>query len=210
VGYTSSVATVRPIRVPPPEPVEIHARAIDNLRYIRQAMERAGSFTAVPGVGGILMGVTALVAASLATPVTQVNYWLAIWAGEALLALAIGVGFAARKAHAAKMALLSGPGRKFVSGLVPPIAAGALITAALYAAGYAAPIPGVWLLLYGTGVLAGGAASVRVVPVMGLCFMAMGAVALFAPASWGNILMAAGFGGIHILFGIVITVKYGG
>jgi hypothetical protein len=161
-------------------------------------------------VGGILMGITALLAASIAAPVMDVNSWLAIWVGEAIVALFLGVVFAARKAHAAKMALLSGPGQKFVLGLVPPIAAGAVITAALYRAGYPAPIPGSWLLLYGTGVLTGGAASVRIVPVMGGCFMALGALALFAPPSWGNVLMAAGFGGVHILFGIVITVKYGG
>jgi hypothetical protein len=188
----------------------MHEHAIDNLRYIRQTMERAGSFTAVPGVGGILMGATALGAAVIAAPVFDVSSWLSIWVAEAVVALLIGVVFATRKAHAAKMALLSGPGRKFVVGLVPPILAGAVLTAALYRAGYMAPIPGAWLLLYGTGVLTGGAASVRVVPVMGLCFMAMGALALFAPASWGNLVMAAGFGGIHILFGIMITVKYGG
>ena len=188
----------------------MHAHAIDNLRYIRQTMERAGSFTAVPGVGGILMGVTALTAALVAAPVVDTRLWLAIWVGAAAVALLIGVAFAARKAHAAKMVLLSGPGRKFVLGLVPPIVAGAVLTAALYRGGQMAPIPGAWLLLYGTGVLTGGAASVRVVPVMGLCFMVAGAIALFAPASWGSLVMAAGFGGIHIIFGTIITVKYGG
>jgi len=173
-------------------------------------MERAGSFTAVPGTGGILMGATALGAALLADRMTGAGAWLIIWMAAAVVALSLGVIFAARKAHAVKMPLLSGPGRKFVRGLVPPMVAGAILTAALYRAGVPGPIPGAWMLLYGTGVLTGGAASVRVVPVMGMCFMAMGAAALFAPASWGNGLMAAGFGGIHILFGIVITVKYGG
>lgn len=188
----------------------MHAHAIDNLRYIRQTMEAAGSFTAVPGVGGILMGAVALAAAMLAGGASAVNRWLAIWAAAALAALTIGVIFAARKAHAVKMPLLTGPGRKFILGLAPPMLAGAIITAALYRAGMPGPIPGAWMLLYGTGVLTGGAASVRVVPVMGLCFMVMGTIALFAPEAWGNGLMAAGFGGLHILFGTIITVKYGG
>jgi hypothetical protein len=188
----------------------MHAHAIDNLRYIRQTMERAGSFTAVPGTGGILMGAIALAASLWAGRISDIRSWLLIWVAAAVVALSIGVIFAARKSHAVKMPLLSGPGRKFILGLVPPILAGAIITAALYRAGSPGLIPGAWMLLYGTGVLTGGAASVRVVPVMGLCFMLMGTATLFAPASWRNELMAAGFGGIHILFGTIITVKYGG
>jgi len=188
----------------------MHDHAIDNLRYIRRTMERAGSFTAVPGTGGILMGVIALVASMLAGPSAGIRSWLAIWVVAALAALTTGVLFASRKAHAAKMPLLSGPGQKFILGLAPPMLAGAILTAALYRLGVFAPIPGAWMLFYGTGVLTGGAASVRVVPVMGACFMILGTVALFSPAAWGNGLMAAGFGGLHILFGTIITVKYGG
>lgn len=206
IRYNSGVASVRPIR---PEPVSLQAHAIDNLAYIRQTMERAGSFTAVPGTGGILMGATALAAALIAAR-AEGRTWVLIWLAAAVVALSLGVLFAARKAHAVKMPLLSGPGRKFIWGLVPPMIAGAILTAALDRGEAAASIPGAWMLLYGTGVLTGGAASVRVVPVMGLCFMALGTAALFAPAAWGNYFMAAGFGGIHILFGTIIAVKYGG
>src|SRR5262245_47774553 len=156
----------------------MHDHAIDNLRYIRQTMESAGSFTAVPGIGGILMGAVALGAALLAGPIIGTQSWRAIWLAAAVAALAIGVIFSARKANSVNMPLLNGPGRKFVRGLVPPMLAGAILTAALYRGGVPAPIPGAWMLLYGTGVMTGGGASVRVVPVMGMCFIVVGTVAL--------------------------------
>jgi hypothetical protein len=183
---------------------------MDNLHYIRRTMERAGSFTAVPGAGGVLMGATAMAAAWMAASQASAVRWLAVWVAEAILALLIGIIAAARKSARAKMPLLSAPGRKFIAAFVPSMAAGALLTWVLFRAGPIAVLPGVWLLLYGAGVVAGGAASVRIVPLMGACFMAIGGVALLGPASWGNPLLAAGFGGLHILFGVTITVKYGG
>lgn len=208
--YNPFVATVRPIRAARPEPIPLHAHAMDNLRYIRRTMERAGAFTAVPGRWGSLMGLTAVGAALLAGRQASPSRWMAVWLLEALLACAMGLGGAARKSRLVGVPLFSGPGRKFLLGFAPPLLAGAVLTVALARAGLTAALPGVWLLLYGAGVLCGGAASVRVVPVMGLCFMAIGTVALFAPAVWGNTILAAGFGGLHILFGILITVKYGG
>jgi hypothetical protein len=198
------MATVRP------KPVELHAHAMDNLQYIRGAMERAGLFTTVPGLGGVLMGSTALVAAWIAGPPTGEARWLGAWAVEAALALLIGLAAALEKSRRTGTPLLRGPGRKFLEGFAPAMVAGVLLTAALSHAGATMFLPGIWLLLYGTAVVSGGANSVRVVPLMGACFMGMGAVALLMPAAYGNVFLAAGFGGLHIFFGTVIAVKYGG
>jgi len=191
-------------------PVALDAHAADNLRYIRETMERAGSFTAVPGWGGVVIGVTAVAAALVAARQSTPERWLATWLVEAVLAIAIASGATARKARQARMPLFSGPGRKFALSFAPPLVVGALLTAVLFRAGGWKVLPGMWLLLYGTAVVTGGAFSVRVVPVMGMCFMAVGAAALFSPASWGNAFMAAGFGGLQIVFGLVIAKKYGG
>ena len=182
---------------------------MDNLKYIRQTLERAGSFTAVPGKGGMLMGVVALLAARLAAGQPSAGSWLAIWTGAAIVALAIGIAGAALKSRRFQMPLFSGPGRKFIAGFTPAIVAGAVMTAVFYRAGISGFLPGVWLLLYGAAVLAGGSASVRIVPVMGACFMFLGTVALLLPG-WNDLMLPVGFGGLHLIFGTVIAVKYGG
>lgn len=204
------MSAVGPLRSRRPEPAAIDVHAADNLRYIRETMERAASFTAVPGWGGVAIGLTAIAAAIVAARQGNPRAWLATWLGEALLAVAIATAATLRKARAARVPLLSGPGRKFALSFLPPLLVGALLTAGLFRAGYLAVLPGMWLLLYGTAVVTGGAFSVRVVPLMGLCFMGAGAAALFAPAAWGNWFMAVGFGGLQIVFGLVIARRYGG
>jgi hypothetical protein len=194
---------------PRTQPVELHEHAMDNLKYIRQTLERAGSFTAVPGKGGILMGLTALVAARIATRQPTATGWLTVWTLAAAVAVAIGLLGASMKSRRFQMPLFSGPGRKFVAGFAPAILAGAVLTAVFYRAGISGFLPGIWLLLYGAAVLAGGSASVRVVPIMGACFMFVGTLALLLPG-WNDLFMPVGFGGLHVVFGTIITVKYGG
>jgi hypothetical protein len=196
-----------PRDVPPEAPA---GRALEDLRFIRQTIESAAAFTAVPGVGGILIGVTAVGAALVAARQSGPAAWLATWVVEGVLAFAIAGAAMIRKARRAETPVFSRPGRKFALSLSPPLLAGALLTVVLYRAGNVSTLPGLWLLLYGTGVVTGGAFSVRVVPVMGLCFMVTGAVALFCPAAWGNILMGVGFGVLHMVFGAIIAWRYGG
>ena len=192
------------------EPPALHERAMDNLKYIRETMERATAFTAISGWGLVAIGVTALAATLLSAQQKAFKGWLTVWVAEAVIALLIAGWSMDRKARAAKMPLLSGPGRKVAFSLSPPIFAGAIVTVVLYRAGLTNAIPGLWLLLYGTGVITGGMFSVSAVPFMGLCFMALGAAAFLVPAVLANWFMAAGFGGLHIVFGVIIARRYGG
>ena len=204
------MAVVRPIRSVSAEPIGLHAQAMDNLQFIRSTMESAGSFTAVPGRGGIVMGATALFAAFAAHLSANPGNWLKVWMAEAILALAIGMAFSYRKAMQNRTPLLSKPFRRFVLGVAPSVFAGALLTLVFYQGGLNHLLPAMWLLLYGAGITAGGAFSVRVVPMMGMSFLALGTVATLAPAGWTDALLAAGFGGFHILFGCIIARRYGG
>ena len=193
-----------------PEPPALHDRAMDNLRYIRETMESATAFTGISGWGEIAIGITAFLATAISAMQSTFNAWLAVWIAEGLISLLIAGWSMDRKSRAIEMPLGSGPGRKAVFSLTPPMIAGGLLTIMLVQAGLTSAIPGVWLLLYGTGVITGGMYSVRVVPIMGICLMTLGALALFSPPEFANWFMAAGFGGLHVVFGAIIVRKHGG
>jgi len=193
---------------PPDQPILLHSKAMDNLAFIRDTMERSAVFTGVPGWGAAAMGVVALGFAAVAEPQTDPAAWLRVWLIAAVVAISIAVGAISLKLKRAPSS--EGSMRKFGFGLVPPLAAGALLTGVLSNAGQWQLIPGVWLLLYGVGVMTAGAYSVRVVPIMGACFAAIGVAAFFTPAAWSNGWLAAGFGGLHIIFGTFIARRHGG
>lgn len=183
---------------------------MDDLRFIRKTMERGAAFTAVPGWGGATMGATALAAAAIASSQASPDRWLLVWVIEAALAVLIGIVAIQRKARRAKLPVLSGAGRKFILSFLPPALAGVALTAALWRAGAYELLPGAWLLLYGAAVVTAGTFSVRIIPVMGICFMVFGVAALLAMPTAGDLAMALGFGGLHIGFGITIARRHGG
>jgi hypothetical protein len=199
-----------PIRQRRQRPADIRHHALDELRYIRQTMERASSLTAFPGLGQVAIGITALAACALTARETRLERWLLVWAIEALVAVAIGSAAMAIKARLLQGPLLTETWRRFAVSFTLPIVAGALLTLVFWRAGLRGPIAGTWLLLYGVGVAAGGAFSVPTVRTMGYAFMALGGAALFAPPAWGTALLAVGFGGLHVAFGIAIARRHGG
>jgi len=182
----------------------------DDLRFIRDTMERSAAFTAVSGWGQVFLGATAFCAALLANRQTTPYGWLRVWLAEGLLAVAIGLLACTFKANRRGLPLFSGPARKVALGLAPPLVAGAFLTFLLFRSGQEAALPAMWLLLYGAGIMTGGAFSVPIVPVMGLCFMLLGGLTVLGPATWGNWFLAAGFGGLHIVFGFLIARRHGG
>jgi hypothetical protein len=183
---------------------------LDQLQFIRQTMESATSFTAVPGWGTVMLGITAIATAVLARTLASQVTWVLLWLGEALLAALISLIAMVKKTGGIAKLAASIPARKCALSLVPPLAAGAVLTIVMMEQHLYAALPGMWLMLYGVAVITGGAFSVRVVPVMGICFAVFGTVALALPAGWSNGVMAAGFGGLHVVFGLVIARRHGG
>lgn len=198
---------------PPPDaprrPADLGDRALDNLSFIRDTMERATAFTGVPGWGGVAMGATAVAAAVLAAGAATPGGWLGTWLAEAVLAFLIGAWSLGRKSRRQRFSTRSRPVRQFFLSFFPPLAVGVLLTVVLWRSGLPQFLPGTWLLLYGTAVVTGGAFSVRAVPLMGAVLMAIGAAAILWPA-WGDLAMGTGFGAVQIGFGWYIARRHGG
>src|SRR5215469_10730428 len=182
----------------------------EDLRYIRDTMERSAAFTAVSGWGQVVLGATAIAAALWAARQLSAFGWLRVWLAEGLLAVAVGLLACTWKANRRGLPLFSGPARKVALGLAPPLVAGAFLTFLLFRAGLEWALPAVWLLLYGAGIITGGAFSVPIVPVMGVCFMLLGGLTVLGRVAWGNWFLGIGFGGLHIVFGLLIARRHGG
>jgi hypothetical protein len=197
--------TTPTVVVTPPVP-----DAMENLQFIRRTLEVSGSFTAVPGWGLVTVGVTAIGAGIIAQQQTTMQRWILVWLGEAIIGAVIATWAMYAKAQRTGVSLLGAPGRRFALGLAPPLIAGMVLTPILYYHHAVTDVPGTWLLLYGTGVVTGGTYSIRIVPVMGTCFMLLGLISLWSPPAWNPACMIAGFAGLHIVFGYLIARNYGG
>lgn len=191
------------------DPIALHQHAEDNLRYIRATMESATSFTGVSGLGYVVAGLSALPATWLAARQADEAGWLAVWMLELVLASGLAFALTAYKAVKQGSSLVSASGRKLLFAFLPAMVAGGLVTLAFYLSGHVELLPGIWLCLYGAAVMTAGAWSVRIIPVMGGTFMVFGAVTLLAPVS-GDLMLALGMGGLHVIFGSYIWRHHGG
>ena len=201
----------RPLRLDRSDsPVSLHEKAMDDLRFIRKTMERSGSFTAVPGWGGVGIGALALPAAWFASQQPTPLRWLAVWMATAVLAAVIAAVTLSLKSRRFGAPLATGPGRKFLMSFLPPVGAAIALTVALFPHAPTALLPGLWMLCYGAAVISAGTFSVGAVPLMGIGFMWIGTLALATPPAWADAWMALGFGGLHLGFGALIARRHGG
>jgi hypothetical protein len=184
--------------------------ALDDLRYIRSTMESAGAFTSVPGWAMVGLGLSAVVTAVIAGFQPDRDRWLVAWVIEAAFAAVVAVLAVAQKSRRRGLAVTAGPNRRFASSFAPAMVTGAILTFALWSRGVPDLLPGTWLLAFGASVTAGSAASVAPVRALGVTFVTLGAVAFVLPASWGDAILAFGFGGVLAAFGAIIARRHGG
>jgi hypothetical protein len=207
MGSTQAEPTVSPhSRVPP----ALHSRAIADLRFIRDTMASVSAYTAFSGWGLTAVGAGALVAGMVATRQQHLEGRLLVWLADALVSIVVGVLASVLKARSAGQPLWAGPIRKFSLSFAPAILAGAVLTVVLLSTDFARLLPGIWLLLYGTGLASAGAFSARIIPIIGVGFFALGVLTLASAPALANALLMAGFGGLHVLLGLVIARRHGG
>jgi len=188
----------------------LHSRALADLQFIRNTMARASAYTAFSGWGLVVLGAGALLSGLIARQRPRLIDQLTLWVMDAGLSMAVGALSAILKARSAGQSLTAGPIRKFSLSFAPAILAGGVLTGVLIRTASAALLPGIWLLLYGTGLASAGALSVRIIPLIGTCFFALGAITLLASPAWANALLMIGFGGLHVVLGVVIARRFGG
>ncbi|HKO04542.1 MAG TPA: hypothetical protein VJW51_07320 [Candidatus Acidoferrales bacterium] len=190
--------------------IPMEARAGENLRVIRETLERSAAFSTIPGWGGAAMGLSGAAAAVCASRAASPARWLEVWLAAALVACVIGITAMVRGARRAQVPLLAGPGRRFALVFSSAVLSGAVLTVGLCRAGQFTLLPALWLMLYGTALVGGGTISVTLVRSMGYGFLLLGAGAVFAPFAVGNWLLGAGFGVFQIIGGIILARRQRG
>jgi len=184
--------------------------AADHLRYIRNTIDAASTFTTIPGKGCLWMGGAGIVAAGLEAVPALSSRWLPIWLTAAVVSAAIALFYMEEKARSQGLSLRRTVATRFFLTLAPAFVAGGILTVALLDVVGRDVIAGIWLLLYGVGIAACGLFSIPIVLIAGFVFMGFGTVTLAAPASWAPFLLGAGFGGIHLVLGTLIMRDHGG
>ena len=186
-----------------PEIQRLDSHAASTLRYIRASMEGAVSL-AVPGSAGLALGVLGLLTAAISSVPGLHAHWLEIWLSASLVGAAVGGTLVVRESSLRNLRLIGTPLRKFVLCLTPSLFAAVVMTAVHWTYGNLHAIPGTWLLLYGCALITASAATTRTIGILGGCFALLGMMALLLPDDLQILILAIGFGGLHIVFGFVI------
>lgn len=189
--------------MPTAKTVNLDSHAVATLRYIRASMDAAAR-VAIPGSAGIVMGIVGCAAAAMSLAPALRPHWLLIWLAAAPLAACAGGFLLARPASIASFTSPDAAGRKLALCLLPSLFAGAAMTFVLWSGERPGSIPGTWLLMYGCALISASVPTMALVAWMGVWFVGLGVAALFAPFVVQMVLLGLGFGGLHILFGILI------
>jgi hypothetical protein len=186
-----------------PNTVRLDTHAAATLRYIRASIDGAVSVD-VPGSAGIALGAIGIMATALSSLPALHEYWVLIWLIASLAAAGAGSALLLRDSSLRGLRLIGTPIRRFALCLLPSILAGVVLTAVHWSAGNLHAIAGTWLLLYGCALISASTVTTRTISIMGGCFVALGLLALALPDNLQIPMLGAGFGGLHITFGIII------
>lgn len=195
---------------------------LKDIAAIRGIMERSSRFLSLSGVSGVAAGVVALLAAWVARGVLgaagEGAYEGGFGGGLARELMLLGLAtlssalalswFFSRRMAAKRGEIFWGPaGRHAALALGVPVAAGAAVTLVLLGHGQVWALPGCTLVFYGLGLFSAGSFTFGEIRILGLLELLLGILALAFPGA-GLLLWAAGFGALHIAYGIYLYAKY--
>jgi hypothetical protein len=180
----------------------LNERAEGDLKLIRSMMQRSSLIIPMPGWGFFAVGLVGT-SAALVTRSMQDMGWIFAWGLAAVLALSIAILTSTWQLRKTGRSIFIGSHSRFWLSLAPAFLAAGLLSVIFVNLGQQPLLAGLWLLLYGVALVAAGQHSVKQVTWMGCGFIILGAVFLFLP--WPNLAMGLGFGGIHLLFGLLIS-----
>jgi predicted lysophospholipase L1 biosynthesis ABC-type transport system permease subunit len=201
--------------------------AQENLRMIRELMERSTKYSTFSGLSGVLVGLIAIAGCAVQAFVLP-RYWpehpvrgfLINWILVVALALLVDFVLTKRRAPLVGKHIRSRLGKQMILAAAPGLGIGVLTTIVLipWLMDFVYPA---WMLCYGAAVCAVGIFSQREVRRLGWSFLVTGAVTLLLlrftdlwPYIWersylGLGMTALSFGGFHIIYGLVMWRRGG-
>jgi hypothetical protein len=194
---------------------------IDALKEIRSIMHRSTRFISLSGLSGVAAGIYALTGAyfayrllyenggGLSHPWGQVIRQLVILAVSALiLTLATGTWLSYLKAKREGRVFWGQGSMQFLVDISIPLLAGGIFTIMIMLQGYFGMIVPALLVFYGLALVHGGRYTVTDIQWPGYIEIILGLVCAMLP-EYGLIFWAMGFGLLHIIYGIIMSLKYG-
>jgi len=202
---------------------------LKNLSEIRSLMESSTKFLSLSGLAGVFIGIIALCGAVVAylylsLDIFSDNYYIHLSRGQVfnfgnvaffvtdaiivlILALTAGTIFTIRKAHKNGQAVWNAAVKKFLINLFIPLIAGGLFCLVLLYYHVIILIAPAMLVFYGISLVSASVFTFKVIRYLGYSEIILGLAACFF-VGYGLIFWAVGFGFLHIIYGIVMRIKY--
>ncbi len=198
---------------------------LDDLQEIKSIMDRSSRFISLSGMSGIVAGCVALVGAYLAyvlvysgqdylsyheAILNRENFYTLLFLATTLLVLAVGSGlfFTHRKATKNNQKLWDSQAKRLLINLFIPLGVGGVLCLILISKGFIGLAAPLTLVFYGLGLVNASKYTLSEIRSLGLLQILLGLLACQF-VGYGLVFWAMGFGVLHIVYGVVMHIKYG-
>jgi hypothetical protein len=198
---------------------------IQDLRQIKEIMDRSSKFITLSGLSGVAAGVIALAGAWYAynyiytesdfygyqmVTISPESIVSIIGLGVLILILAIGAGifFTAQKAKKANQKVWNSQAKRLLINLSIPLVTGGLLSLIFLSRGFIGIIAPLTLIFYGLALVNASKYTHEEIRSLGIIEIALGLLSAYF-IGFGLLFWAIGFGLLHIVYGIIMHYRYG-